>query len=81
MILGKYSDKSGLRYRNMNILLADVVYYYCVPNRFIFDETKVHMDKTVLQPQNGDLCLLLKDIVTLCFVGQVTYIERLRPTL
>ena len=65
----------------MNSLLTGVVYHYCVPNRFIFYETKVHMDKTVLQPQNGDLCLLLIDIFTLCYADQVPYIEMLRPTL
>ena len=81
MILSKFCDKSGLRYRNMNILLTGVGYHFCVPNRFIVDETKVHMDKTVLQPQNGELCLLLIGIVTLCFADQVTYIEMLKPTL
>ena len=81
MILSKYCDKSVLRYRNMYILLTGVIYQYCVPNRFIFDETKVHMDKRVLKSQNGDLCLLLIDVVTLCFAYQVIYIERLKPTL
>ena len=65
----------------MNSLLTGVVYQYCVPNRFIFDETKVHMDKRVLMSQTGDLCLLLICVVTFCSADQVTYIEGLRPTL
>ena len=84
MILSKSCDKSWLRYRNMTILLTDVTYHYCVANKdLFFDKTKLHTDKdkTVLKSHDMDLCLLLTHIVTFCFADQVTYIERLRPTL